>query len=570
MGKFSAFLSSVIFALAATLSSCDSAIADVSNPPFIAGKNIWRGENQFIPAGKDIIISPTGAGTVAIAPEGGGTIDNVDIGDTTPGAGTFTALAADEMQTPHAIIGAPGASSADAALDVFGTTNAIIHGHNTGAQSTTGGAAMIGYALPGAAMVSGNRLGAFVLGGSRDASNTTGNASAVSAFATENWTGTANGSNLVLETTAAGTLTRSAALTLGGDKTATFAGLAATQSIVNGHTALINDAGANQRKVQVLGIDANSSSIFTARFAANANGASAIYGKSRGATVGAHTIVSNNDIIGDLLFVGSDGVAFQTAARILASSDGTPAANDMPGKLTFLTTPAGSATAVERLRIDNLGNIGIGGSAATGVSLQVGKAMSGATSTTGIISRGVIQSDSTVGGTMFSTIASTQAASFTTGTLTHFLASQGTIGAGSAVTNQYGFRVSNNLIGATTNFGFRSDLPAGTGRWNFYASDTAPNFFAGDIQLGKTVTAGGTTGAQTINKTVFTVNFAAAATSLVVTNNLVTTSSITTCTVGTNDTTMKSVAAVAAAGSVTLHANAAPTAETRVNCNVFN
>jgi hypothetical protein len=94
--------------------------------------------------------------------------------------------------------------------------------------------------------------------------------------------------------------------------------------------------------------------------------------------------------------------------------------------------------------------------------------------------------------------------------------------------------------------------------------------FNGDIRLDKTITAGGTTGAQTINKPIGSVNFAAAATSLVVTNNLVTTTSLITATVGTNDATMKSVVAVAAAGSFTLHANAAATAETRVNFHVFN
>jgi hypothetical protein len=94
--------------------------------------------------------------------------------------------------------------------------------------------------------------------------------------------------------------------------------------------------------------------------------------------------------------------------------------------------------------------------------------------------------------------------------------------------------------------------------------------FNGDIRLDKTVTAGGTTGAQTINKPIGSVNFAAGASSLVVTNSLVTTSSVITATVGTNDATMKSVAVVAAAGSFTLHANAAATAETRVNFHVFN
>lgn len=86
----------------------------------------------------------------------------------------------------------------------------------------------------------------------------------------------------------------------------------------------------------------------------------------------------------------------------------------------------------------------------------------------------------------------------------------------------------------------------------------------------KTVTAGGTTGAQTINKTAGTVNFAAAATSLVVTNSFVDANSIIIATVGTDDVTMKSVAVVAAAGSFTLYANAAATAETRVNWFVAN
>ena len=56
--------------------------------------------------------------------------------------------------------------------------------------------------------------------------------------------------------------------------------------------------------------------------------------------------------------------------------------------------------------------------------------------------------------------------------------------------------------------------------------------------FGKVVTPTGTTGAQTINKTCGSVNFAAAATSLVVTNSLVTANSVIICTVGTDDTTL--------------------------------
>jgi len=92
----------------------------------------------------------------------------------------------------------------------------------------------------------------------------------------------------------------------------------------------------------------------------------------------------------------------------------------------------------------------------------------------------------------------------------------------------------------------------------------------GQLFLDATITPSGTTGAQTINKSAGAVNFAAAATSLVVTSNKVTVNSIVICTVGTNDATLKSAQCVAAAGSFTMFANAAATAETRVNFWILN
>jgi len=92
----------------------------------------------------------------------------------------------------------------------------------------------------------------------------------------------------------------------------------------------------------------------------------------------------------------------------------------------------------------------------------------------------------------------------------------------------------------------------------------------GDLQVTKTVTAGGTTGAQTINKLAGTVNFAAAATTLVVTNSLVTANSIVLCTVRTNDATAILKNVVPGAGSFTITLNAAATAETSVGFVVIN
>jgi hypothetical protein len=242
------------------------------------------------------------------------------------------------------------------------------------------------------------------------------------------------------------------------------------------------------------------------------------------------------------------------------------------------TIPIVHAAATEKITPKQLldgtllstGNMGFNTAVVASINYSFGGSIAGATTSYGIVESGIVQSGATSGAYGIRSQLGTQAATFTCGQLAQFTASQGTFGAGSTVTNQYGFQVTSTMTGATNNYAFSAGLNSGAGRWNFYAGGSAPNYFLGDMQLGKTVTAGGTTGAQTISKTIGTVNFAAAATSVVVTNTLVTTSSVITATVGTNDTTMKSVIAVAAAGSFTLFANAAATAETRVNFHVFN
>lgn len=108
--------------------------------------------------------------------------------------------------------------------------------------------------------------------------------------------------------------------------------------------------------------------------------------------------------------------------------------------------------------------------------------------------------------------------------------------------------------------------PTLTAAADFRALDIA----AGKIFYAATNTAGGTTGAQTINKISGTVNFAAAATTLVVTNNLVTTASIIFCVVRTNDATATIKNVVPAAGSFTITLGAAATAETSVGFMVIN
>ena len=72
--------------------------------------------------------------------------------------------------------------------------------------------------------------------------------------------------------------------------------------------------------------------------------------------------------------------------------------------------------------------------------------------------------------------------------LKYFQAAQQANGAGN-VTNQYGYYANANLNGASSNYGFYSELVQdGTNDWNFYASGTAPNFFAGRIIQGNSNT----------------------------------------------------------------------------------
>ena len=112
--------------------------------------------------------------------------------------------------------------------------------------------------------------------------------------------------------------------------------------------------------------------------------------------------------------------------------------------------------------------------------------------------------------------------------------------------------------------------PAGGQAYKATVTELVQTGMAAELKTNKTITAGGTTGAQTINKPSGTVNFAAGTSSLVVTNSLVTTASNIQATVGTNDATMKTVLCVAGSGSFTIYPNANPTAETRVNFLVVN
>jgi hypothetical protein len=81
--------------------------------------------------------------------------------------------------------------------------------------------------------------------------------------------------------------------------------------------------------------------------------------RSRG-THASPTVVSADDTIGLLAFAGFDGTDYAQAAQVLISVDGTPGSDDMPGRMTFLTSADGGQTPTEAMRIDSSQRVGIG------------------------------------------------------------------------------------------------------------------------------------------------------------------------------------------------------------------
>lgn len=131
------------------------------------------------------------------------------------------------------------------------------------------------------------------------------------------------------------------------------------------------------------------------------------------------------------------------------------------------------------------GKLGIGSSSLANLRMRLVGDITGGTTAYGLFAGNlVVKSDVTGRASVFASSPTTEAASFTVATLSHFYAVPGAFGAGSTVTNQMGFEAPTNLTGATNNYGFYGNIPDAAGRWNFYAAGTAPNWFTGVTNVG--------------------------------------------------------------------------------------
>jgi len=85
-------------------------------------------------------------------------------------------------------------------------------------------------------------------------------------------------------------------------------------------------------------------------------GAILYMGRTRATSDGDTDVATDDDLLARISFQGADGSQLVEAAAIRVDVDGTPGANDMPGRIEFHTN-SGSASATERLRIDSSGDI---------------------------------------------------------------------------------------------------------------------------------------------------------------------------------------------------------------------
>ena len=116
-------------------------------------------------------------------------------------------------------------------------------------------------------------------------------------------------------------------------------------------------------QIQVEGVGAESASFAAINVAGNASGARLYMAKGRGGAIGSNTIVASGDVLGQITFQGNDGSEFVEGATIEAQVDGTPGANDMPGRLVFSTTADGASSPTERMRITSSGSLLLGNTA---------------------------------------------------------------------------------------------------------------------------------------------------------------------------------------------------------------
>ena len=89
----------------------------------------------------------------------------------------------------------------------------------------------------------------------------------------------------------------------------------------------------------------------------DAEAATLQFRKSRSTTLGGHTVVQDDDQLGQVAWYASDGDSWEMAARIQAKIDGSPGNSDLPTEMIFSVAADGAGSPTDRLTISPAGTV---------------------------------------------------------------------------------------------------------------------------------------------------------------------------------------------------------------------
>jgi hypothetical protein len=122
----------------------------------------------------------------------------------------------------------------------------------------------------------------------------------------------------------------------------------------DGRLILGHNANINNFAQQI--VTSNGAALGLLNYQNSDDGPEVTFQKSRNATKGTNTLVSNNDYLGRIFFRGGDGSGYDRGVEIAARVDGSSGTNAMPGRLEVYTTPAGQTTPTVKLTIKSNGS----------------------------------------------------------------------------------------------------------------------------------------------------------------------------------------------------------------------
>jgi hypothetical protein len=370
--------------------------AGVTAPALIPTGSSVPANGVYLPAANTVGVATNGANRLSISSAGEVTTTNEKLNLITVGRGGGAVATNTAVGT-----GALAVNSTGARLTAVGNNAGTVNtasdnafvGYNTGAANTSGtnntavGSQALATNISGSnntavgyttLLVSTGSNNTGVGGGTYPlatlANNTTGgsNTAVGTSALSSNSTGSSNicfgkdsgsalttGSNNTIIGSIAGTAGLADTVIIGAGTTERLRIDSSGRLLVGTSTARSNfNNTTDTTRLQIEGTDAATSSF--SLVCNNGGGvpvASIHLAKSASGSIGSTTAVSNNWDLGDIRFSGSDGTEFVQAASIACEVDGTPGANDMPGRLVFSTTADGASSPTERMRIRNTGTI---------------------------------------------------------------------------------------------------------------------------------------------------------------------------------------------------------------------